>query len=108
MSPVSHVTPLDRPDISSGSVGLLVANMEAKIVDPATGAEIEQPIEGFSGPGELLCRGPNVMVGYLGYLGYLGNPQATAHRARVVAAGIGTGLAAAASRWVARRRGEHS
>ncbi|WP_369375233.1 AMP-binding protein [Promicromonospora sp. Populi] len=72
MSPVSHVIPVDRPDISSGSVGLLVAGMEARIVDPATGAEIEQPAEGVSGPGELLCRGPNVMVGYLG------NEQATA------------------------------
>jgi len=72
MSPVSHCIPFDRPDIPSGSVGLLVAGMEAKIVDPATGAEIGPPAEGVSGPGELLCRGPNVMVGYLG------NPQATA------------------------------
>lgn len=72
MSPVSHVIPYDRPDISPGTVGLLVPNMEARIVDPATGAEIEQPAEGVSGPGELLCRGPNVMTGYLG------NPQATA------------------------------
>ncbi|WP_189668137.1 AMP-binding protein [Promicromonospora soli] len=72
MSPVSHVIPFDRTDISAGTVGLLVAKMEAKIVDPATGAEIEQPAEGVSGPGELLCRGPNVMVGYLG------NPLATA------------------------------
>jgi 4-coumarate--CoA ligase len=66
MSPVSHCIPFDRADISPGSVGLLVAGMEAKIVDPATGTEIEQPAEGVSGPGELLCRGPNVMVGYLG------------------------------------------
>jgi 4-coumarate--CoA ligase len=72
MSPVSHVIPFDRADISPGAVGLLVPNMEAKIVDPATGAEIERPAEGVSGPGELLCRGPNVMAGYLG------NPQATA------------------------------
>jgi 4-coumarate--CoA ligase len=66
MSPVSHCIPFDRTDISPGSVGLLVAGMEAKIVDPATGTQIEQPAEGVSGPGELLCRGPNVMVGYLG------------------------------------------
>lgn len=72
ISPVSHLIPLDRDDISPGSVGLLVANMEAKILDPATGTEIEQPTQGVSAPGELLCRGPNVMVGYLG------NPEATA------------------------------
>lgn len=72
MSPVSHIIPFDRTDISPGSVGVLVPGMEAKIVDPATGEEIEQPAEGVSGPGELLCRGPNVMTGYLG------NPQATA------------------------------
>lgn len=71
MSPVSHCIPFDRTDIPPGSVGLLVAGMEARIVDPATGAQIEQPSEGVSAPGELLCRGPNVMVGYLG------NPGAT-------------------------------
>ncbi|GAB2473616.1 AMP-binding protein [Promicromonospora xylanilytica] len=72
MSPVSHCIPFDRTDISPGSVGLLVAGMEARILDPATGAEIAQPAEGVSAPGELLCRGPNVMIGYLG------NPEATA------------------------------
>ncbi|GAA1868600.1 AMP-binding protein [Myceligenerans crystallogenes] len=66
MSPVSHTTPFERTDISPGSIGLLLPNMTAKIVDPATGAEITQPAEGVSAPGELLCAGPNVMVGYLG------------------------------------------
>ncbi|GAA1984041.1 4-coumarate--CoA ligase family protein [Isoptericola halotolerans] len=66
LSPISHVIPTGRTDISPGSIGLLVANMQAKIVDPATGEEIEQPAEGMSAPGELLCAGPNVMVGYLG------------------------------------------
>ncbi|MCA5893661.1 AMP-binding protein [Isoptericola sp. NEAU-Y5] len=65
MSPVSHVIPAGSTGISAGSVGLLVPNMEARIVDPATGEEIHQPAEGVSAPGELLCKGPNVMVGYL-------------------------------------------
>ncbi|WP_407317233.1 AMP-binding protein [Isoptericola halotolerans] len=66
LSPISHVIPTGRADISPGSIGLLVPNMRAMIVDPATGEEIEQPTQGTSAPGELLCAGPNVMVGYLG------------------------------------------
>ncbi len=68
MSPVSHAMPDSRPDIPLGSVGLTVPNMECKIVDPATGEELTTPGE----RGELWCRGPNVMVGYLD------NPEATA------------------------------
>ena len=68
MSPVSHAMPDGMPDIPLGSVGLTVPNMECKIVDPATGEEVTAPGE----RGELWCRGPNVMVGYLG------NPEATA------------------------------
>ena len=71
MSPVSHAIPLDRGDIPLDSVGLTLPNIECKLIDPATGAEIHQPAEGTSAPGELLCRGPNIM------LGYLGNDQAT-------------------------------
>jgi acyl-CoA synthetase (AMP-forming)/AMP-acid ligase II len=67
LSPVSHCIPHDRPDIDLGSVGLLLPNMAAMIVDPATGAEAP-PGE----TGELWCRGPNVMAGYLG------DPDATA------------------------------
>lgn len=72
MSPVSHAIPFDRDDIAIDSVGLTIANMECKLVDPATGEEIAYPTEGVSEPGELWCRGPNIMVGYLG------NPQVTA------------------------------
>jgi len=66
MSPVSHTIPLDRDDIPLGTVGITIPNMECKIVDPATGAEIDVPETGTSAPGELWCKGPNVMVGYLG------------------------------------------
>jgi acyl-CoA synthetase (AMP-forming)/AMP-acid ligase II len=67
MSPVSHCIPDDRPDIDLGTVGPLLPNMEAMVVDPTTRAELP-PGE----LGELWCRGPNIMAGYLG------DPAATA------------------------------
>ncbi|CAN5502429.1 4-coumarate--CoA ligase family protein [soil metagenome] len=66
MSPVSHTIPADRDDIPLGSVGITLPNIECKLIDTATGDEIEVPEEGTSAPGELLCRGPNIMRGYLG------------------------------------------
>lgn len=72
MSPVSHTIPDDRDDIPLGTVGVTLPNMECKIMDPATGAEIDVPTSGVSAPGELWCKGPNVM------LGYLADPAATA------------------------------
>jgi acyl-CoA synthetase (AMP-forming)/AMP-acid ligase II len=66
MSPVSHSHPGQRDDIPLGTVGFTIPNMECKIVDPATGAEIDTPGSGTSAAGELWCKGPNVMVGYLG------------------------------------------
>jgi len=71
MSPISHVIPRGREDISIGSIGLTVSNVQMKIVDTITGHEVAPPDEGLSEPGELLVRGPNVMVGYLN------NPEAT-------------------------------
>ncbi|MGH3979205.1 MAG: AMP-binding protein [Pseudonocardiaceae bacterium] len=67
MSPVSHAMPDGRTGIPLGSVGPTIPNMECKIVDPETGEEV-----GVGVPGELWCKGPNVMVGYLD------NPAATA------------------------------
>jgi acyl-CoA synthetase (AMP-forming)/AMP-acid ligase II len=67
LSPVSHCIPQARTDIDLGSIGVLLPDMEAMIVDPATGDELP-PGE----PGELWCRGPNVMSGYLN------DPDATA------------------------------
>ncbi|MCP2261701.1 4-coumarate--CoA ligase [Streptoalloteichus tenebrarius] len=60
LSPVSHAIPGDRDDIPPGTVGLMLPNMTAKLVDPATGEEVGPGV-----PGELLLRGPNVMAGYL-------------------------------------------
>ncbi|WP_370185096.1 AMP-binding protein [Rhodococcus wratislaviensis] len=74
LSPVSHAIPTHpyADDIALSSVGLPLPNTENKLVDPNTGAEIDQPDIGISAPGELWVRGPNVMVGYLA------NPDATA------------------------------
>ena len=66
MSPVSHSIPGNRDDIPLGTVGFTLPNMECKIVDPATGVEIDTPGSGTSAAGELWCKGPNVMLGYLG------------------------------------------
>jgi acyl-CoA synthetase (AMP-forming)/AMP-acid ligase II len=67
LSPVSHTSLEGRPDIPVSTVGSLIPNMQAKIVDPESGTEL-----GVGERGELWCRGPNVMVGYLN------NDEATA------------------------------
>ena len=67
MSPVSHVIPPESTDIPVSSIGVLIPNQEAKLVDVATGTEItDAGPEGVSAPGELWVRGPNIMLGYLG------------------------------------------
>ncbi len=60
MSPVSHAIPDDRDDIPIGTVGLTLPNMTCKLVDPESGQEV-----GENRLGELWCKGPNVMIGYL-------------------------------------------
>jgi acyl-CoA synthetase (AMP-forming)/AMP-acid ligase II len=65
-SPVTHATPAAHVDeVSPGSIGWLVPNTEARIVDPET-------LEDADEDGELWIRGPQVMRGYLR------NPEATA------------------------------
>lgn len=70
-SPVTHAIPYDRSDIDRSSVGMLLANTEARLI-AEDGADIDVPAEGASDPGELLIRGPQVMQGYLN------RPDATA------------------------------
>lgn len=65
MSPVSHLIPRDASGVPVSSVGYTVPNMDCRLVDPATGEDIDVPAEGTSAPGHLLCRGPNVMLAYL-------------------------------------------
>lgn len=50
-SPVLSVSPLEKPKVAS--VGILIPGVEGKIVDPDE-----------SGVGEIVVRGPNVMLGY--------------------------------------------
>jgi acyl-CoA synthetase (AMP-forming)/AMP-acid ligase II len=66
-SPCTHGIPVERTDLDRGSIGLPMPNMEARVVDPGTGEDVA-----VGERGELWCRGPNVMRGYLN------NPGATA------------------------------
>ncbi len=79
LSPVSHIVPVADGGTALaghrapvGASGWPLPNTVNKLVDPETGAEIAVPEDGWSEPGELWVRGPNVMACYLG------NPEATA------------------------------
>jgi acyl-CoA synthetase (AMP-forming)/AMP-acid ligase II len=65
-SPVTHVMP-SLGESRPGSIGPLLPNTEARVVDWGTGENL-----GPNQDGEILIRGPQVMRGYLN------NPEATA------------------------------
>ena len=65
-SPVTHSWDVARPVIR-GTVGPPIASTEVRVVDPASGEDVET-----GRPGELWIRGPQVMAGYRG------RPEATA------------------------------
>ena len=56
-SPLTHANPIHRA--KPGSIGIPIADTDAKIVDLLTGADLPEGV-----PGELLIRGPQVMSGY--------------------------------------------
>jgi long-chain acyl-CoA synthetase len=56
-SPLTHANPIGRA--KAGSIGMPIADTDARIVDLETGEEVAVGM-----PGELLIRGPQVMRGY--------------------------------------------
>lgn len=60
-SPGTHLVFDDRwEQTPAGSIGELMPGTEARLVDPSTGVDTSE-----NEPGELLVRGPQVMLGYL-------------------------------------------
>jgi len=59
-SPATHVSSEDPAKSKPGSIGVPVPNTECRVVDPATGIDVDSGVDG-----EIWIRGPQVMQGYL-------------------------------------------
>jgi 4-coumarate--CoA ligase len=59
LSPLAILSYTAKP--VPGSSGVLISNMEARIVDPETGKDVDPTV---GKEGELWLKGPNVMKGY--------------------------------------------
>ncbi|KAG5642121.1 hypothetical protein DXG03_003592 [Asterophora parasitica] len=69
MSPTTHLLPVPDALRKVGSIGILLPNLEARLIVDGEGEGEKDAKEGE--PGELWMRGPTVMKGYLN------NPSAT-------------------------------
>ncbi|HKX17613.1 MAG TPA: long-chain fatty acid--CoA ligase [bacterium] len=56
-SPLAIANPVHRP--KAGAIGIPLSDTDAAVVDPLTGVEVPR-----GEPGELVLRGPQVMLGY--------------------------------------------
>lgn len=87
-SPISHMLPSSFSQLKAGSIGVLLPNLEARIVGSEDGDAAVDAADGK--PGELWIRGPTIMKvkpkcllsqsDLLSLLqGYLNNTEATLH-----------------------------
>ncbi|KAF5360126.1 hypothetical protein D9757_011744 [Collybiopsis confluens] len=68
----SHIMPLSAEGTKLGSVGVILPNLHARLIDPEHEGNDAQAIDVKPGqPGEIWIKGPSVMKGYLN------NPTAT-------------------------------
>jgi long-chain acyl-CoA synthetase len=59
-SPVTHINPPNINDRKTGSIGVIIPNTQAKIIDTETGKNLLKKDEA----GELWVKGPGIMKGY--------------------------------------------